>query len=597
VRGDRSIIERVGSKDVADRDAVEAAFKQGDKELKRALLDAAKAQGGDVPVELLRLAVNSFDPELAQLALVALSQSNSKKAVELIAEAMRVPMGSEERQDLIAALERLGGTSARARTLAVVHKGLSGNSSAIDAGSWSKALSSGASYSPAPSPDSVASVMDKQADVARSGDAGEHIEVAEAFLERALRAGREGRSGRVLIDALFEDARDAALRAEKLGAKGWRVNAVIAVSSWYLKDDKEALKRAEVAVGEMPSDTHSWGTMIVLGLFIDARRTAIEDAIKAKKRWPGSWLTDVHSAYGVLVNHPHGDDEQVATHIDFLWWLGAKGKARSALKAGMDRWPDSWRLHQRLRGVVLETKGYQALEPTYEKLLAEKPQGEAAPVNLEWFAGYAAMTAGEFLRKKGELKAAHEAYARGIAHFEQSIQLNPEAAPSSSHYIAMALGAQGRIAMEADDHQKAVELVIAAFDRHEPAANALDGLNLSTADTAKMLLSRVRSAKQAELAERLDARMKALDPKLLELPAYEFGGQQNDNDSNRQRRGNRRLNQTARSLLRYDKDGDGRVHGTEMPSILRKRLLDRYDKNKNGVIDAAEMNVPTGGGR
>ncbi|NRA98147.1 MAG: hypothetical protein HRU14_18290, partial [Planctomycetes bacterium] len=449
VRGDRSIIERVAGKDSADRTAVENAYKEGDKELKRALLEAAKAQGTDVPVELLRLAINGFDVELAQAALRALSQSESKKAISLIADAMRVPMGDKERGDLITALGRLGKTDERARTLSVVHQGLSGTSGAVDVGGWSKAMAAGASYAPAPSADTVASTLETQDEVFESSDANKHVELAEAFLERALQTGREGRSGRAFTDALLQDAKDAALKAEQLGATGWRVSAAMAVASWYLGETDQALKRAEAAVSGMPANPQSWNAMIVLGLFVDARRKAIEDAVKAKKKWPGNWLTDVHSAYAILAVHPHGDDSQVAAHIDFLWWLGAKGKAGAALDAALGRWPDSWRLHQRLRGRVLDEKGYKHLEAAYEGMLARKPTGEDAPKNLEWFAGFAAMTTAEFYRKAGNDKDAHDAYARGIAHFEKSIEVNAEITASANHYIAMAMGAQGRIAMEA----------------------------------------------------------------------------------------------------------------------------------------------------
>ena len=41
VRGDRSIIERVASRDIQDREAVEAAYLAGDRTLRRDLLEAA----------------------------------------------------------------------------------------------------------------------------------------------------------------------------------------------------------------------------------------------------------------------------------------------------------------------------------------------------------------------------------------------------------------------------------------------------------------------------------------------------------------------------------------------------------------------------
>jgi hypothetical protein len=114
-RGDRSLPERVASRDAADRATVEAAFAAGDRDLQRALLEAAKAHPDAAPVDLLRLALSGLDLEMQKLALDALARSESAAAVDLIAETLRAPLAGAERESLVAALERLGAASAPRR--------------------------------------------------------------------------------------------------------------------------------------------------------------------------------------------------------------------------------------------------------------------------------------------------------------------------------------------------------------------------------------------------------------------------------------------------------------------------------------------------
>jgi hypothetical protein len=62
---------------------------------------------------------------------------------------------------------------------------------------------------------------------------------------------------------------------------------------------------------------------------------------------------------------------------------------------------------------------------------------------------------------------------------------------------------------------------MASITEASEAFSALDGLNLSAADTSRMLLARLDEAKRDDLAAPLRAAIAALDPKLLEPPAYE----------------------------------------------------------------------------
>lgn len=223
------------------------------------------------------------------------------------------------------------------------------------------------------------------------------------------------------------------------------------------------------------------------------------------------------AAYSVLARHPLGSENHVLTHYDFLQWLGATGRAVRVLDEGLQRFPESWVLHDRLRGRALRERGVPGLEAVYEEMLASK----GSDPSLEWFAGYASLVAAEFRRREGANAEALAAYERAIAHYERFTAARPEGRASADHYVAVALGGRARIAYEQGDDPRAVGELLASFQRSPDSASTLDGLNLSAVDTAKMVRVRLQGGSQAELLAKLQAGLDALDPRHLELPAYE----------------------------------------------------------------------------
>ncbi|MFO0981356.1 MAG: hypothetical protein U1E76_06305 [Planctomycetota bacterium] len=514
VRGDRPILERVASRDSEDRTAVESAYDLGDAALKRSLLEAALAHPEAAPVDLLRLAVFGFDTDLSKLARRALAQVTDPAATDLIGEALRVPMARPEREALVGALQRIGQSSPRARMLAVVHQGLASRSQAVDVERWSQALHE----APAIAEDAtvIAARIENQAKVIESNDPAQHIELAEAFLARALEPDTEPQFARLL----YLDAESRALDAERLGAYGWRVNAAIAEADFHLGKLEAAHARAERAAGLLPPDVSGRGAMIVLALFAEARWQRIRKAILDKTDWPAEWLTDLNAAYSVLEQHPLGTDAQVAGHHDLLKYLGALGQAAQVLDAGLARFPESALLHERLRSAILAEEGVGGLEPRYEAMLSAR---DAAP-GLEALAGYASLVAAELERRSAHEPQALAAYDRAIAHYQRSIARLPESRAVADHYIALALAGRARVAYEQNDDTAALSQLLESFARKPESAATLDGLGISPVATAQMLLSRLTERNQQDLASKLQAALDALDPELLRPPAFETQG-------------------------------------------------------------------------
>jgi hypothetical protein len=518
-RTDRPLAELVASPDVRDQLEVEALYRSGGRTIQRAIVDAAVAQGPDAPMDILRLAVYGIDTEMMTIARGALMQSARPEAADLIVKALETPMTPVERNALLAALDRLGEDSSRVRTIAVVQRGLSDAEGAIDVEGWAGALDGGATYAPRVNRALVEARLTGQNEVLDSEDAEAHLELAESFLEQAY---EQFRTDRRFAELLFQDALNTVRSAESLGVEGWRVDAAVAIASYYLDDRQTAYARAEAAVADgSVDDAPGWNAMAVLAIFAQGRQQAIHDAVTAKTDWPPQWLADVDAAYEVLARHPHGTDEQIVAHYDFLNWLGAGRASGRVLQQGLERFPSSWDLHDRMRTRILWRFGVNRLESVYEDML-NRP--EASP-DLRWFAGHASLAAAEVHRKEGRGSRARDAYANAIAHFELDLASTPDATredrDATDHQVAVAHGGLARIALEQDDLEGAVTELVASFERSPGSAATLDGLNISPADTARMVYAKLITGRRAKLAARLDAALKQLDAGLLDLPAYE----------------------------------------------------------------------------
>ncbi|MHC4845754.1 MAG: hypothetical protein ACYTCU_06300, partial [Planctomycetota bacterium] len=480
-RTDRSLAELVASPDVRDQLEVEETFLTGGRTIRRAIVDAAAAEGPDAPLDVLRLAVYGIDAEVMSVARGALMRSAKPEAADLLVKALETPMTPVERNALLAALDRLGEQSPRVRTMAVVQRGLTDGEGAIDVKGWAGALDGGATYAPRVTRALVEARLTGQNEVLGGEDAEAHLELAESFLTQAY---EQFRMDRHFAELLFQDALNTARKAESLGASGWRVDAAVSIASYYLEDRPVAYARAEAAVADGGvDDAPGWNAMAVLAIFAQGRQQAIQEAVTAKTDWPPQWLADVDAAYEVLARHPHGTDEQIVAHYDFLNWLGAGRSSGRVLQQGLERFPASWDLHDRMRTRILWRFGVNRLESVYEDMLSRP---DADP-DLRWFAGHASLAAAEVHRKEGRGSRARTSYANAIAHFELDLANNPEATSEDrdavDHQVAVAHGGLARIAMEQDDLEGAVTELIASFERSPGSAATLDGLNISPADT------------------------------------------------------------------------------------------------------------------
>lgn len=553
--GDWPLARRVASRNLRDRVAVEQAYRDGDLGIRRELLEAALRHPEAAPVDLVRLGVFGSEDELRPLARRALARMTSPEAVALLGDALGEWMEAPERDALIRALETIGRTSPHARRLAAVHRGIAAARPSIDVTGWDRALAGTREGAPAgdadeavaPEPHAGVPAASSVPAATAAREASDRLRLAEGYLEEALAMrfpGARGSSGRWrsvgedLARLRFEDARGAALEAERLGEGGWRAGAVRALAANYLGEEDEARALAASAAAALPPGEPSWLAMATLELFAKTRWRAIARAIDEKEDWPSSWLADVHAACSVLARHPRGTDAQVAWHHDVLSWLGAGAEAGRVLDAGLVRFPDSSRLHDRLRARWLRERGAGGLLEGYESWLAGSAPAPPArdggfertgsppavrPSHLPWFTGKAAMVAAEFHRRTGDAARAREAYERAASYFEREQARHPETREVTDAAVARVLAGRARLAFEEGRDGEALDDLLASFQRCPSAAADRDGWNLSAIDTARGLRGRLEAAGQEERVARLDAALGDLDPALFDRPSFERG--------------------------------------------------------------------------
>ena len=290
-----ALADFVKSADIRDRERLERAYAEGSRETKRAILEMLVNEPVVDQIEVLRAAIYGLDLELAGLARRALAKCTTEGSLDVIAAALQIPIDPAERKLLLDAVERMGKTSVRARTLggapqrpradiptyrqrgarAAVRRGV------VSRGRRRRARARGA----------VAPQRSRGAPRAR----------------RIARGARPGLERSPLRDALHERCARDRTRRREVGAKGARLDAVLAVAAADLGDLETARARALAAIdggllassdgaaagaGANPNKASAGVTELskakILGLFADARQRAIRDAFRAGKSWPPS---------------------------------------------------------------------------------------------------------------------------------------------------------------------------------------------------------------------------------------------------------------------------------------------------------------------
>jgi tetratricopeptide (TPR) repeat protein len=541
---DRSLEELVASRDIEHRRIIEQKFRVAKRAERLRLLDLSKKLGAGAPIELLRMALFGLDVELASQARAILAEQRSEAAIDLIAEALAVPMPESDRELLLGALEAMAPTYGRAKALSVTLRGLNAGPMQEEVQELAQRLRSTSASEAVVERYEIEARLDQALKLADAVEAGTAKptpkELAEAETMRAesmLRlavdpeaAPRPAGSARArrFTELRFLEAGEAAAAAEEAGGPTWRTQAVRGLVAFYSGETEAWQAPIRAAFRGMGADpdaaasetASSWIGMAVMSLFADDGVAIIRQASRAGDDWPAESMGEVNTAFDLLAEHPLGTDEQAQKHHDFLIRMGARRRAFEALERGLQRFPDSWGLNGRFRERLLYTQGVDGMLGIY----ARRAGAPGATGSAAWYAGYAGLVGGEFRRRRSQLDEAISSYEAALAHFSTAVLRDESTAATSDHYAAMALAGMARVRLDQGDAKAAAELLLQAFERKPQASNALDGLNGSAVTTSSMVLPILTEAGDSETAMKLQAgldRLREIDPALLEKPEFE----------------------------------------------------------------------------
>jgi len=538
---EKGLEELVASRAASDREYVEQRFVQGSKAERAQLLSIAEKLGRGAPPELLRLALFGLDVETARQARRILAEQRSEAAIDLILEALSVPLPADERRMLVDALVAIGEEHPRARILASTLRGLEAEPEEGGAGRARRLArqlgeaDAGKALRGRYEVESRLERLDRAASTEEVMDplrlAWAEQERAEAVLRLAVEPenldfrGAGGAERRRLSELRFLEALSAAESVADTEYATWRTDAVIGLASHYLGRGERvapAITSAYAGMLEASDDgdlevAQGWIGMAVASMRADALAEAVYAAARRREDVGGDRIAEVDAAFDLLAAHPFGTAEHALKHHDFLSYMGARQRAMDVLTRGLERFRASAALHERLRGRLLWSRGTDALLGFY----AKQKDAPTADAVTHWYAGLAGLVAGEFRRRRAQGAEAVAAYDVAIADFERVIEFGDSAPEASLHYIALAKAGQAVALMELGELQRAAARVTEAFDTYQPSANALDGLNASAVSTTRMLLQRLEDAGDGTTRAALKARLDALPPELLKLPDFE----------------------------------------------------------------------------
>ena len=502
-------------RDSVGRTAIETSYRDGSLTQRLSVLRAIPRSSIE-HAELLRMALASVDPNERYYGTAALAANAGPACVELLTQVLNEGRGggfAPALQARLAALAEVDGPAARGWRIlrALDHTGELAPE--LNLTEWSRRLRLRAA--PADGLEGEEEVLARLEQLSEEIDRQPGSpELELEFAAQTLKLARARIAADLSPGFLFQDARGAAERALRAGAFPEEVAVVGAQAAYMSGDSEAALLLALDALPALRSTraANAAPAAAVLEVLARARTQAIYDAEGATEEWPAEWLAQAHAAFSILDRHPDGSEAQAVAHADLLAYLGARRWLGDQLERVLQRWPRSADLHARVRTQVIATRGALALEGYYDSRAA----ASLDPAAFAWFHAYATMMRAEEETRRGNGEAADAAYERALARFERSAALEPEFASSSASYSALALVAQARLCWDAEP-ERAIGLVLAAFERAPECGEWKDGLGVTPIETLGRLRARIRKLDAPEWMERLRSGVEATAPAVWEL--------------------------------------------------------------------------------
>lgn len=175
------------------------------------------------------------------------------------------------------------------------------------------------------------------------------------------------------------------------------------------------------------------------------------------------------------------DYQSLASYLNAL---GLTRPSLAALRAGLERFPESPVLRDLLRDELAQCGRFDVLVELSDWLAAREPASGACA----WYAGYARILAAEWRRRGEDPERALAEYDAASARFRTSLELQPAFADSAGHYLAACELGRGFVQRMAGRRQAAADALARALEMRPAIGDARDGLDREALDLVDAVL-------------------------------------------------------------------------------------------------------------
>lgn len=476
------------------RRALEDRYRAGDSAQRIELLRAA-GKADTEPFDLLRMGLRDGNDEVFAAAARALAAVATKDAAIDLEDALARNEDPELQRTLVARVAELGRNEPALARLASHFDGDPEARLPLPwRNAWRNPAFDGADR------EAIEAELDRCEAKLRAAADDDETRLALSVAQTALGVWLAENGGKGVELWLSDAERNAGkVKGDALAAEA---AAVVAVAAWHRGDSATsgaALTRA-LATTASERTPDAWLAKKTLALVARiAAQTAfgkIESAPTVSLRPElirAQTVLDMYSAREVA-------DEATELLLGQLYELaGRRADARRAFSRVVGKSPGSAPAHERWRTRLLVDLGADAMLAAYDTWVGQATDLATA----EWFAGYAALVAGEQHTNDRRNASAIAAYGSAIERLLRSASANEGYVDSAHHFAVLALAGRAELRMADGDGEGAVADLLKAAELRAESLDADDGLQRKPRAIAGRVARALEAAGRAELAGRL----------------------------------------------------------------------------------------------
>jgi len=484
-----------GRRDALARRTLERSWRTGSAVERRKLMEAA-ADASNEPYDLLRAGLRDEDAEVAAKAALALAKRGGKDALIDLEDALARQPSGPVHDALVARVVELAKTDDAAKRLAA-HLVAPAVPTRI-AAPWSNAWA-------APRYDdgdraAVEKELDRCEAALKQAPDDDEARLALAVAQAAFAdiLARDGDKGPEFWFA------DAVGSARKVKAKEMQpeAQAVIAYAS-YMTGEAQACGTA-LALAQSAPQSGRQPSPALAARFLDvaiagtATKVFGDNGGNAARAWR-SEIDRVVAMLDLMNERKAVREGALLAGAGLLEYGGLRAQARARLADAVARFPGSATAHDRWRARLLVDLGATGMRKAYDEFVA----AAANKPEAEWFAGYAAVVAGEQETRDKRAAQGIAAYAEAIERLQRSAAGNANFADSANGLAVLALAGRAELLAEGGRAEEATADLLRAWGLRADSFDEADGLQRKPRGIASRVAQAMEKAGKAELSAKL----------------------------------------------------------------------------------------------